>query len=656
MKAINFNQILRIIFFYLLMSLPFWGMVLSAQSGPTAEAYEAILQAEFGEYASGATAIVVKEGKTLYRGAIGMANIELEVKAKPEHVFRIGSITKQFTAVAILQLEEQGKLSITDPITKYIPDYPTQGRTIRIEHLLTHTSGIKSYTNMPEFEQMFRKDLTPMEIVAFFQDQPMEFEPGEKFNYNNSGYILLGVIIEKVSGMPYADYIQKNIFEPVGLKHSYYDSYAQIIPMRAAGYQGDQDNYINAAYLSTTLPYAAGSLLSNVDDLYKWIQAVHAYKLVSEKSLEKAFTPYTLKDGSNTGYAYGWSIDEMYGQKVIEHGGGIPGFLTASMYLPKDNVFVAVFSNCNCKGPETAANKMAALAIGQSLVWEKITLTEAALDQYVGIYEISAEEKQTISREGQQLYATRTGRNRYEIYPNAVDQFIFEDGLTSFQFIRDEKGKVLKLKAFRRGSFQKEAVRTSEVVEIPKAIQLNVAILEEYVGAFDMGPFKVFFTLEDGRLFGQPEGQSKEELFAKAKDQFFLKSVDASLEFIRENGKVIAVKLIQGNNVLEGQLIQEEKRIIKTSFSTNANDLKEYTGVYDAAGRQLTVTLEEGKLYGQPDDDTKEMMNPKSKDHFEVITADGDTVQVEFLRQNEEISGIRVVTPDGNEIVGKKIK
>ena len=182
-----------------------------------------------------------------------MADIELNVPMQSDMVFRIGSITKQFTAVCILQLMEQGKLGLQDEITKFIPDYPTQAHKITIEHLLTHTSGIMSYTGMKNFQDIIRKDMKPEEIIDFFKNQPMEFAPGSKWNYNNSGYFLLGYIIEKVSGKTYPQYLEENIFKPLGMTNSFYGSNNKIIRNRASGYQPANEGTVNADIMSMTI-------------------------------------------------------------------------------------------------------------------------------------------------------------------------------------------------------------------------------------------------------------------------------------------------------------------------------------------------------------------------------------------------------------------
>ena len=222
MKRHLFIKTITLISFTLLLSFSNQAQIIESQ-------IDDILNASYKANEPGATALVYKNGNVIYRKGFGSANLELGVAMKPEHVFEIGSITKQFTAIAILMLEEQGKLKVEDEITKYIPDYPTLGKTITIHQLLNHTSGIKSYTAMQSFRDNARRDMTPTEIIDFFKNEQMDFDPGEKFLYNNSGYILLGHIIEVVTGNSYADFIQKNIFDKLGMKNSYYGSMNKII-------------------------------------------------------------------------------------------------------------------------------------------------------------------------------------------------------------------------------------------------------------------------------------------------------------------------------------------------------------------------------------------------------------------------------------------
>jgi D-alanyl-D-alanine carboxypeptidase len=284
--------------------------------------------------------LVARNGVPVFKRAFGLANREWGTPNTPDTKFRIGSITKQFTATGILQLVEAGKLSVDDPVSKYYPDAPPGWNSITIRHLLTHTSGIPSFTGIPHFfEGQARLDRTPEEIIKLTQDKPLEFAPGSKYSYDNTGYVILGYIIERLSGERYADYVQHHIFDPLGMKSSGYDVSETIIPKRAAGYSRDKDQYINARFISMTEPYAAGALYATVGDMLAWDQALYTTKILTPASLQAMFTDY------GHGYGFGWVIGTQYGHRRVLHAGGVNGFITRFDRYPEDNLTVLVFSN-----------------------------------------------------------------------------------------------------------------------------------------------------------------------------------------------------------------------------------------------------------------------------------------------------------------------
>jgi len=395
--------------------------------------YDQLMNEMFASDGPGGVALIAKDGEVLYRSAFGMANLELGVEMEPEHVFRIGSITKQFTACAILKLAEEGKLNLKDDITKYIEDYPTHAYTITIEHLLTHSSGIKSYTGMVEWtSELMKKDFTPAELVDFFKYQPMDFAPGEKFRYNNSAYFLLGYIIEIVSGKSYESYLDENFFKPLGMDNSYYGSTSRIIPMRADGYAREGEGYKNANFLSMTQPYSAGSLLSTVDDLYAWYKAVMNKEVISGASLKKATTSNVLNNGKLSGYGFGWFLGNIQGSTNIFHGGGINGYLTASLFLPEEQLFVAVFSNCTSKDPRDLAVRMAAIALGKPYEWESISLDDALLKSYEAVYTSEYDGDLIITYVDGKVLAMRTGGSETVLTPFEKDRFLLKRALPLF--------------------------------------------------------------------------------------------------------------------------------------------------------------------------------------------------------------------------------
>ncbi|MCK0107915.1 beta-lactamase family protein [Flavobacteriaceae bacterium S0825] len=309
----------------------------------------------------GGVFLVAKNGESIYRKAFGKSNIELDVDMMPENVFQIGSTTKQFTAIAIMMLQEQGELNVNDAVSKFIPDY-LNGNNITIHHLLTHTSGIKDFTKMKSILRIARKDMAPKELVDFFKDEPVEFKPGEKFEYNNSGYVVLGYIIELVSGETYEDFIETNIFEKLAMNNSRYASDREIVKNRAYGYH-NRGAFTNKMFVSLSIPYASGSLMSTVDDMLKWQEAINNNLLISQSTIDKVFRKNTLNNGEQFTYGYGWRLKDIDGVPTREHGGSVFGFKSMGVYVPSLDIYVVGFSNCDCNSPTQATRQITALVI-----------------------------------------------------------------------------------------------------------------------------------------------------------------------------------------------------------------------------------------------------------------------------------------------------
>jgi D-alanyl-D-alanine carboxypeptidase len=318
---------------------------IAASAAPPAESRAARADALMAEFVRpdefSGVVLIAKDGKPVFRKAYGLANREWNVPNVATGKFRIGSMTKAFTATAILQLQEAGKLSIDDPISKYYAAAPASWHAVTLRHLLTHTSGIPSYTDLPNFfAEQSRLDRTPEEIIKLTQDAPLQFVPGSKFSYDNTGYIILGYVIEKVSGQTYADYVRQHILAPLGMKDSGYDVSETVLPQRAAGYANSPSGVTNAPFLSMTLPFAAGSIYSTVDDLLTWDQALYAAgKPLGAASLKAMFTD------NGHGYGFGWGIADLHGHRLITHAGGINGFVSEFERYPDDKLTVIVLSN-----------------------------------------------------------------------------------------------------------------------------------------------------------------------------------------------------------------------------------------------------------------------------------------------------------------------
>jgi len=310
----------------------------------------------------GGVFMVAQRGKPIYHKAFGKANLELDAPLSPEHVFQLGSMTKQFTAIAILLLEERGKLNVRDSIIKYVPDYP-EGDKITIHHLLTHTSGIKDFTKMKALRDIAQKEMTPAMMVDFFKNEPVDFAPGEKFDYNNSGYVLLGHIIEVVSGETYEDFVQKHLFQPAGMQYSRYATDRKIILRRAYGYQKKESGYVNKTIINFSVPFASGALMSTTADMLKWQNALNHNLILRATTAQKAFTKYALNNGETFTYGYGWHLRDIQGTPVREHGGSVFGFKTMGVYIPGEDIYVVGFSNCDCHSPTQVTRDIAAAVL-----------------------------------------------------------------------------------------------------------------------------------------------------------------------------------------------------------------------------------------------------------------------------------------------------
>lgn len=367
--------------------------------------------------------LVAKDGKPVLREGFGFANRELNVAATPDTVFRLASITKQFTAAAILKLAEEGKLSLDDPASKFYTEAPAAWSNVTLRHLLAHRSGIGDYTSLPDFfEKLAANDRTPAEIMAMTKDQPLSSQPGEKFAYNNSGYVLLGLVIEKVTGQTYADHVSNAFFKPLGMTHSGYDDTKTLLPHRAAGYGMEGGKWVNAQYLSMTLPHAAGSLYSTVDDLLIWEEALFGGKVISQASLAQM----TTDNGGK--YGFGLVIDELGGHRNIWHNGGINGFSTHMNRFVDDGLTVIVLSNLETGASGRIATELSRLWLGvpapAALV--AVDVPPETLDRYVGVYELMPGMNITVTRAGSTLNAQATGQSAFALTATSPTEFHFQ--------------------------------------------------------------------------------------------------------------------------------------------------------------------------------------------------------------------------------------
>lgn len=404
----------------------------------------------------GAAVIAVKEGKVIFRKGYGMADMELGVAVKPEMVFPIGSASKPFTAMAVMLLAERSKLSLGDEITRFLPDYPTQGHKITIRHLLTHTSGIKRLHRIKAYWKRIRKDVRVQELIDFFKDEPLESAPGEKWIYCNSGYHLLGKIIEEACEKSYREFIKENIFDPLGMKNTYFASNDRIISGRVRGYHKQGGRFVNAPFMSYSHLYAAGDIFTSVDDLAIWDEALYNEKLLSKEGQKQLFTPFMLNSGESSNFALGWFLGELKGRGSIYHGGGIYGFVAHTIRLPEEHVYVALLHNCidpKAKPPtQGVAEMVAAIILGEPFEIKErkaVTLSPDELKSYEGVYrlitDVDAGRIFRLIVEDGRLFLDSGKGSKQEILPESKTTFFIRGKYSIITFEFSAKGEVTRM-------------------------------------------------------------------------------------------------------------------------------------------------------------------------------------------------------------------
>src|SRR5512138_1608167 len=500
--------------------------------------------------APGVAVLVARADEVLVRDACGKASLELDVPLSPEHVFRIGSVTKQFAAAAVLKLAEDGRLSLDDPLARFLPDYPG-GDAITVRMLLNHTSGIRSYTDMPTvMPDGIMKDLDTAALVAVFKDEPPDFAPGQGWHYNNSGYVLVGAVIEAVSGQPWHAYLQETFFQPLGMTRTGYGNQAEaVIPGHVTGYTPERGRWARARHLSMSQPHAAGALVSTLDDLLRWNRALHEGRILREDSYRAMITPAGAAAGEH--YGFGIWANTLRGRPQLEHGGGIFGFTSALAYLPDERVTVAVLHNGDAHqpgvpGPAHLARALAAQAIGRPYPPKTpIPVDEARLQDYAGVYRIDADSARVVRVVDGHLASQRTGGQPYRLVPVGEDEFVFEEGFSRIVFERDGDRAVAAMRYFPEDEGDGERVARSDE-PLPAAreeVALAQDALDRVTGAYAGSGLRLRVFLDEGRPYAELAGQPALEIFAESDTMFFLKAVEATLEFSPEAGAARQVTL-----------------------------------------------------------------------------------------------------------------
>ena len=529
------------------------------------------------------TVLVADASGVIHKQGYGYANFEWQIPNAPDVRFRLGSITKQFTSMVIMQLVAEGKIKLDDRITKYLTGYRKDtGDRITIENLLNHTSGIPSYTGLPGFfANEARNPYIPADFVKKFASGDLEFEPGLKWVYNNSGYFLLGAIIEKVTGKTYAEAVQERIFDPLGMKASGYDLAAPLIPKRASGYQLAGGKYVNAPYLDMTIPYAAGSLYSTVEDLYLWDRALYTEKLLKDDLKKQMFTPGLQE------YGFGWSVskrgldDEKTELDVVEHSGGIHGFNTLLVRVPKRKELVVLLDNTS-RGDTLNGLAASILSIlhgvepkqprrsllddlqavegdGAAIVARYRELRRQKPDEYdFGEVELNSLGYSLI-RAGRTADAIEVFQLNVEMFPESANVY---DSLG--ESYAAAGNKELALANYRKSLALDESNTNArdfiQRLEKPALTPEEMKYpLDAFAGRYQLSPaFILSFFLEGDKLMSQATGQPKVSLTRESATEFAVVGVRARLLFhMSADGKATALTLFQGGQERRAERIAE---------------------------------------------------------------------------------------------------
>ena len=541
------------------------------------------------------TVLVADNGKVIYKKGFGLANMEWNIPNTPETRFRLGSITKQFTATLILQLVDQGKIKLDGKLSDYLPDYRKDvGQKVTVHQLLNHTSGIPSYTGQPGFfNDVSRNPYSVADFVKKYASNDLEFEPGSKFSYNNSGYFLLGAIIEKVTGQPYEKVLKEKIFDPLGMKNTGYDHHTTILEKRAAGYVKTPDGYLNAPYLDMSLPYAAGSMYSTVDDLYLWDQALYTDRVVSAPSKELMYKP-NMND-----YAYGWFITKTKlgtGTETvpsINHGGGINGFNTLIMRYPvQKNLVVLLDNTSQGDSLDKLSQEITNILYDQPFDLPKMpvaglllkTIQEKGIEAGVAHYrDLKAREAKVydfsepeLNQLGYRLLQTKKLKEAVEIFKLNVEAypqgFNTYDSLGEAYMISGNNELAIQnyKKSLELNPQNANAVTMLKRLETPAAPTaangttaaaapaVDPKTYDAYVGEYEVTPtFKAAVFKEGDKLMTQATGQPAFELYPESVDNFFLKVVEAKVTFTRDDkGVVTGLVIHQGGRDVPGKKIK----------------------------------------------------------------------------------------------------
>jgi len=503
---------------------------------------DAYLESAFPADSPGAAVIVTQNGRTVYARGRGLADVEAGRPIGPDTVFRLASITKQFTAAVILQLADEGRLSLDDPLSRFLPDYPQPGAGATVRQLLNHTSGIQSYTGIPGWmtEANTNRAYTTEEMIAQFRDRPSLTPPGSAWVYNNSGYLLLGAIIEAVTGMPWDQAVEARISRPLGLSTLRSGIGEERVPEMARGYTREGRE---AQRIHMSVPHAAGALIASVGDLAAWAHALHHGRVVSAESYAAMIAPTTMPDGRRIPYGYGMGQGDVRGRPTIGHNGGIFGFSTDSLYLPEADIFVAVLANSDqpATSPAVVLRRLAAMALGDPYPdFRQVEADSAAIEPLLGVYALEDGTQRIFFARDGRFYTRRGDAPESEIFFAGEDRFFYGPASLTWFRVRRDSGGAHVMEMHQNGAAEAElSTRRGPVPAEAAPAEVPRATLERYVGTYTVGQMSVTIGWgEDGGLTAQLTGQPRLGLTPVSDTEFRVQRANARVVFHEEGGRV----------------------------------------------------------------------------------------------------------------------
>lgn len=517
-----------------------------------------LLRSHYRADGPGAAILVARGDTVLFRGARGEASLETHLPLRPNAVFRVGSITKQFTAAALLTLVEDGKVRLDDPLSRYLPHYPG-GERITLAQLLNHTAGIRNYTELPSYAgRPASEDFTTSQLVDFFRNEQPDFAPGENWAYSNSGYVLIGAVIEQVTGMPWYEYLQQRFFRPLGMAHTRYGDDAAFAFEQVQGYSYEGANVVRIGPMSMTRPHAAGGLVSNVDDLLVWSRALHEGRLLHNETYMRMITPEGPAAREGVSYGYGFYVNSVRGFSMLRHGGRISGFIASLSYVPGPDITVVVLENDDeHNGVEEAdalARRLVAAALGDPYPdMREAPVDEASLHAMEGVFGFDGGVRRTLRVVDGRLTAQRDAGPRVALTPIGEDDFLYADSFNRLRIERDATGVVVAIRLFANGDGAGERGERITSNADSAAVELPRPALDRLVGIYANSQLTMTVALQGDTLFAQIEGQPSFRLLARNATQFEVEEAGASLEFpigaapaaqltIRQNGREMTLE------------------------------------------------------------------------------------------------------------------